>query len=620
MPKRIDQAISKAIKYLESEGISIPPELLPVDDTAKKAELLSLAETIMARQNKLSDGTKALEYGLVEHIQDHSNPHEVTPAQIGAERTGSALGVLDLLGKHQENYKNPHKVTPGQIGSPKLVIPATPDNIVVFSSLSGSQKDSGVSIVDLAPAAHEHEHTHPLQIPVIASMGGMGDVSNDGSVVDGNFPMYEGTSGKVIMDSGYAAIDFEPAQTKGNLTATAPIVFDVTRQVIGGAAMVSIPKATTLVDGYLAAADWTIFNAKQAALTFPLAATLGGTGVNNAGTLTNATATTITGGGTLALGGFTLTVPATGTAALLATANVFTAVNQFGDGVLITGGADKIQLRILDNATQTTNPFELQKSTAAVQISFDDNGGAIFNEAGNAAGDFRVESDTEANMIFLDASANAVGIKQAAPTAYLHIGAGSATAGTAPLKMTSGALLATPEAGSIEFYDGRFFLTGTGKQRAIDRTSSNVNVANVVVAATAAETTLYLWSLSANAMKVGRIYKVNLDGILSAAANKTITFNFYFGTGLYVTSTTTPGNILNKPWHVEYTVTIRTTGNGGTSSLHRHLNINGVDSGVSSLQAIDTTAANDVTLKVQWSDNNAGNSITLYQAYLELKN
>jgi hypothetical protein len=51
----------------------------------------------------------------------------------------------------------------------------------------------------------------------------------------------------------------------------------------------------------------------------------GGTGVNNAGTLTNATNTTITGGGTLALGGFTLTVPATGSAALLGTANVFSA-------------------------------------------------------------------------------------------------------------------------------------------------------------------------------------------------------------------------------------------------------------------------------------------------------
>jgi hypothetical protein len=42
----------------------------------------------------------------------------------------------------------------------------------------------------------------------------------------------------------------------------------------------------------------------------------GGTGVNNAGTITNASNTTITGGGTLDLGGFTLTVPATGTAVL----------------------------------------------------------------------------------------------------------------------------------------------------------------------------------------------------------------------------------------------------------------------------------------------------------------
>lgn len=68
----------------------------------------------------------------------------------------------------------------------------------------------------------------------------------------------------------------------------------------------------------------------------------GGTGVNNAGTLTNATNTTITGGGTLALAGFTLTVPATGTAALLGTANVFTAaqtVNGANLGIAITGAA-----------------------------------------------------------------------------------------------------------------------------------------------------------------------------------------------------------------------------------------------------------------------------------------
>jgi len=57
----------------------------------------------------------------------------------------------------------------------------------------------------------------------------------------------------------------------------------------------------------------------QPTLSFPLAASLGGTGVANGAactlTLPNA-ATTITVGGTIALGGFTLTIPATGTAAI----------------------------------------------------------------------------------------------------------------------------------------------------------------------------------------------------------------------------------------------------------------------------------------------------------------
>ena len=79
-----------------------------------------------------------------------------------------------------------------------------------------------------------------------------------------------------------------------------------------------------------------------------LPAVNGGTGVANTGTITNASNTTITGGGTLALGGFTLTVPATGTAGLLAVANTWTAVNTFSNAtgatstttgaVVVTGG------------------------------------------------------------------------------------------------------------------------------------------------------------------------------------------------------------------------------------------------------------------------------------------
>jgi hypothetical protein len=75
----------------------------------------------------------------------------------------------------------------------------------------------------------------------------------------------------------------------------------------------------------------------QSALTFPLSPTLGGTGVNNGTNL--------------------LTVPATGTAALLATANVFTV------GQVIDGTADEIQLRVQAHSTQAGNIQTWESST-----------------------------------------------------------------------------------------------------------------------------------------------------------------------------------------------------------------------------------------------------------------
>lgn len=57
-----------------------------------------------------------------------------------------------------------------------------------------------------------------------------------------------------------------------------------------------------------------------------------------------------------------------------------------------------------------------------------------------------------------------VGISTAAPTANLHIAAGSATAGTAPLKFTAGTNLTTPEAGAVEF-DGTHYYGTIGSTR-----------------------------------------------------------------------------------------------------------------------------------------------------------
>lgn len=47
------------------------------------------------------------------------------------------------------------------------------------------------------------------------------------------------------------------------------------------------------------------------------------------------------------------------------------------------------------------------------------------------------------------------------PTAVMHLAAGTATASTAPIKLTSGTLLTAPEVGTIEFLTDRLTFTGT---------------------------------------------------------------------------------------------------------------------------------------------------------------
>jgi hypothetical protein len=58
------------------------------------------------------------------------------------------------------------------------------------------------------------------------------------------------------------------------------------------------------------------------------------------------------------------------------------------------------------------------------------------------------------------------GFGVSAPTAFIHIKAGSAVAGTSPLKLSSGPVLTTPEAGSFEFLkDKLYFDITTGPTR-----------------------------------------------------------------------------------------------------------------------------------------------------------
>lgn len=58
-----------------------------------------------------------------------------------------------------------------------------------------------------------------------------------------------------------------------------------------------------------------------------------------------------------------------------------------------------------------------------------------------------------------DHATNELGIGISAPTAALHLKAGTATASNAPIKLTSGPLLTVPEAGVVEYLSGAYYIS-----------------------------------------------------------------------------------------------------------------------------------------------------------------
>ena len=82
--------------------------------------------------------------------------------------------------------------------------------------------------------------------------------------------------------------------------------------------------------------------------------------------------------------------------------------------------------------------------------------GATFLIRDETVGQYRLAIDTSGRIGIGGTTAGLTG-----PTANLHLGAGTATANTAPLKINSGTLLTSPEAGAIEFLTDAFYGTQT---------------------------------------------------------------------------------------------------------------------------------------------------------------
>ena len=136
-----------------------------------------------------------------------------------------------------------------------------------------------------------------------------------------------------------------------------------------------------------------------------------------------------------------------------------------GKNLLIDGSASSIIPTIDINA----NTLDL--ATQAVGVTL------------NASAANGLSFDT--STLSIDAKNHRVGMGLTAPTAYLQLAAGTAAVNTAPLKFTTGTLLGTTEAGTMEFNAGHLYFTAVdnGARYQLDQQSGGVASLNSLTGA-----------------------------------------------------------------------------------------------------------------------------------------
>lgn len=137
-----------------------------------------------------------------------------------------------------------------------------------------------------------------------------------------------------------------------------------------------------------------------------------------------------------------------------------------------TGAAGPTNLFDVYNPTQQ-NAFVNIASFRRQRVAGDGWGGLVIagNGGGPTAGVIKIYASgsnsqslslgSAGDEIFVQRATGRVGIGNTTPTGALHIKAGAAGAGQAPLKFTSGTLLTNAEAGAIEFSTDTFYMSAT---------------------------------------------------------------------------------------------------------------------------------------------------------------
>jgi hypothetical protein len=92
------------------------------------------------------------------------------------------------------------------------------------------------------------------------------------------------------------------------------------------------------------------------------------------------------------------------------------------------------------------------------------------------------------------------------------------------------------------------------------------------------------------------------------------------GSTLISTFTPAIGNLTNKTWKADLVFTVRSVGGSGSLAFFGIVDIDTSNQKTASITTIDTAAAENVTVKVQWNNAKVGNTISIYQGLTEFKN
>lgn len=111
-----------------------------------------------------------------------------------------------------------------------------------------------------------------------------------------------------------------------------------------------------------------------------------------------------------------------GYAQFVATSSTFSAVPGFLSSAAIVSASAELTngLVLRTGNVATPQPIRFYTGADIERMRIDGNGSVVFNETGTDS-DFRVEGDTDPNLLFVDASTDRVGIGTASPGANLHV-------------------------------------------------------------------------------------------------------------------------------------------------------------------------------------------------------